>query len=237
MKQEIICGDSLEIMRGFADKSFDLVLTDPPYGINFGSEKESMSAGMRKDGSQRIYNEWSNPISKKYEKWDDTKPSKEMFDEIFRISKNQIIWGGNYFELPISGGWLIWDKQVSMPTLSKCELAWTSFMGHTEIRRYLWAGFRKEMPEDRFHTTQKPLEIMRWCLSFLPEALTILDPFGGSGTTAIAAKQLNRNCTLIEISPKYCEIAQRRLDSIPTSLFEASDTEVPESPQTQSLAI
>ena len=125
----------------------------------------------RRDSAKMVANECTMsgriPRPKKYEKWDDTKPSKEFrSDEIFRVSKNQIIWGGNYFELPISGGWLIWDKQVVMPTLSKCELAWTSFLGHTEINRYLWAGFRKERYEERYHTTQKPLEIMMWCLSF-----------------------------------------------------------------------
>ena len=94
---KVIQGDCLEVMKEMPDKCVDLVLTDPPYGINFGSEKESMSAGLRKDGSRRKYNEWSNPTPKKYEIWEDKKPSKEYFDEIFRVSKNQIIWGGNYF--------------------------------------------------------------------------------------------------------------------------------------------
>jgi DNA modification methylase len=208
---KVINMDCLEAMKMIPDKCVDLVLTDPPYGINFGSEKESMSAGLRKDGSQRKYNDWSNPIPKKYDKWDDRKPNKEIFDEIFRISKNQIICGGNYFELPLTGGWLVWDKKVTMTSLSKCELFWTSFLGHIEIKHYLWAGYRKELPEERYHTTQKPLEIMKWCLSFLPEAKIILDPFLGSGTTAVAAKHLKRNFIGIEISEKYCEIARQRL--------------------------
>lgn len=114
-ENKIIHGDCLEVMKTFPDKSFDLVLTDPPYGINFGSEKNSMSNGLRVDGTRRIYNEWSNPTPKNYAEWDDFKPSKEMFDEIFRISKKQIIWGGNYFSenLPSSGGWLIGTKEWS----------------------------------------------------------------------------------------------------------------------------
>ena len=98
-----------------------------------------------------------------------------------------------------------------MPTLSKCELAWVSFMEHTEIKHYLWAGFRKERSEERYHTTQKPLDIMRWCLQFLPEAQIILDPFAGSGTTLVAAKQEGKKFIGIEISEKYCKIARDRL--------------------------
>ena len=214
---QIICGDCLEVMKDWPDKCVDLVLTDPPYGINFGSEKESMSCGMRKDGSQRVYNKWSNPTPKKYVEWNDEKPSQELIIEIFRVSKKQIIWGGNYFELPISGGWLIWDKQVVMPSLSKCEMAWTSFMGHTEIMRYLWAGFRKEKPEEREHTTQKPLDLMLWCLSFSGDDL-ILDPFCGSGTTCVAAKMLGRRYIGIDISPDYCQIAEERLRAVDTGV-------------------
>lgn len=211
--------DCLEFMKTLPDKCIDLVLTDPPYGINFGSEKDSMSNGLRKDGSRRIYKEWSAPKSKNYVKWDDVKPTKEMFDEIMRVSKYQIIWGGNYFDLPLTGGWLIWNKGVVMPTLSKCELAWTSFLGHTEIIHYLWAGFRKERPEERYHTTQKPQEVMGWCLNFLPEVKTVFDPFMGSGTTAVVAKLAGKDYIGCEISPEYCKIAEERINSISNSLF------------------
>src|SRR3990167_9910064 len=97
MINQVIWGDCLKVIKAIPDKSIDLVVTDPPYGINFGSEKNSMSAGMRVDGTRRKYNEWSNPTPKNYEKWDDVKPSREAFDEMRRVSKNQIIWGGNYF--------------------------------------------------------------------------------------------------------------------------------------------
>jgi len=214
----VICADCLDILKDLPDSCVDLVLTDPPYGINFGSEKESMSAFMRKDGSQRVCKRWSNPVPKKYTQWDDSrKPSQKTIDEMFRVSKSQIVWGGNYFEFPISGGWLIWDKQVVMPTLSKCEMAWTSFMGHTEIKRYLWAGFRKEKPEERDHNTQKPLDLMLWCLSF-SDADLILDPFCGSGTTCVAAKMLGRRYIGIDISPEYCKIARMRLKAVDTGV-------------------
>ncbi len=219
---KIIHGDCLEIMKQLPDKCIDLVLTDPPYGIGFDTEKESMSAGLRKDGSKRKYNEWSNPVPKNYpkEKWD-FKPTKEYFNEIFRVSKEQIIWGGNYFTdmLPPSGGWLIWDKGVVMPTLSKCEMAWTSIMNHVEIRHYLWAGFRKQQPEERYHTTQKPLEIMKWSLSFSKNKGVVFDPFAGSCTTAIAAKQLGRNYICIEKEAEYIKVCDSRLASFQPTLL------------------
>lgn len=113
-----------------------------------------------------------------------------------------------------------WDKGVVMPTLSKAELAWVSFMGHTEIKKYLWAGFRKEKPEERYHTTQKPLEIMKWCLSFVEDDVkTILDPFGGSCTTLIAAEELGRKCICIEKEAKYVKICHERLATMTKQLF------------------
>jgi DNA modification methylase len=219
-KIELILGDCLQEMKKIPDKSIDLVLTDPPYGIGFDRENLSMSCGMRKDGSQRVYNKWTNPRAKGYEtkNWD-IKPTQDVFNEIFRISKNQIIWGGNYFSLPATGGWLVWDKMVTMTSLSKCELAWTSFLGHIEIFHYLWAGFRKQKPEERYHPTQKPKEVMNWCIRFLPDIQTILDPFMGSGTTGVACKELHRNFIGIEIEPKYFEIAKRRIDQAQELMF------------------
>lgn len=133
-------------------------------------------------------------------------PPPQYFEEIMRVSKQQIIWGGNYFALPPSKGFLIWDKkQPESFTSSMCEMAWMSRNSPAKMYKEWVVGIEK------FHPTTKPIELMRWCLSLFPESLTILDPFGGSGTTAVAAKQLKRSCTLIEISPKYCEIAGSRL--------------------------
>ena len=185
-EQIVLEGDCLEVMRGFADKQFDLVLTDPPYGIGIAN----------------------NPFRQKFEKedWDNAIPPPEYFKEIFRVSKEQIIWGGNYFNLPPSQGFLIWDKkQPQNFTSAMCEMAWMSRHSPAKMYKEWVVGIEK------FHPTTKPIELMRWCLSLFPEAQKILDPFGGSGTTAVAAKQLNRDCTLIEISPKYCEIARNRL--------------------------
>lgn len=185
-EQTVIQGDCLEVMRGFADKQFDLVLTDPPYGIGIAA----------------------NPFRQKFEKenWDDFVPSKEYFDEIFRVSKQQVIWGGNYFGLPASQGFLVWDKkQPEDFSSSMCEMAWMSRQSPAKLYKEWVVSIKK------FHPTTKPLELMRWCISLFPEAETILDPFAGSGTTIVAAKELGKTATGVEISPKYCEVARSRL--------------------------
>lgn len=191
---KIYNGDCLEIMRGMPDKSVDLVLTDPPYGIGISS----------------------NPFRQKFEKqdWDNAVPSKEYFDEIFRVSKEQIIWGGNYFALPQSRCFYVWDKvQPQSFSSAMCEQAWVSKQSPAKLFKQRVVSIQK------FHPTTKPVELMKWCLMFFPEAQTVLDPFLGSGTTAIACKNLNRNFIGIEISKEYCKIAQERLDNMTNKLF------------------
>ena len=199
MKDEVICGDSLEIMRGFKDKQFDLVLTDPPYGIGIDGQDLSFAANPKQN---RKYHQRMG--------WDDSIPSKEYFDEMFRVSRNQIIWGGNYFVEYLSEGhkgWFVWDKGQHGLTMSDCELAYSSFDFPTRV----FVFNRNHIKQDGAqHPTQKPEELMRWCIE-LSGAQTILDPFAGSGTTGVAAKYLNRHFTLIEISPKYVEIIKNRL--------------------------
>lgn len=183
---KILNADCLEVMKQMPDKSVDLVLTDPPYGIGIAS----------------------NPFRQKFAKsdWDDKTPIKEYFDEIFRVSKQQIIWGGNYFDLAVSQGFLVWDKlQPQDFSSSMCEMAWVSKQMPAKMYKKWVVDFQK------YHPTTKPTELMEWCLTFFPEANLILDPFLGSGTTAVACKKLNRNFIGIEISPEYCKIAEDRL--------------------------
>lgn len=178
--------DCLEFMKNIPDKSVDLVLTDPPYGIGISS----------------------NPFRQKFKKenWDDFVPSKEYFDEIFRVSKEQIIWGGNYFDLPPSQCFYVWDKkQPQNFSSSMCEMAWVSRQSPAKLYKE-WV-----VMVEKFHPTTKPLELMKWCLEFFPDAKLILDPFLGSGTTAVACKQLKRNFIGIEKEEKYCQIAKDRL--------------------------
>ncbi len=201
MEQKVICGDSLEIMRGFADKEFDLVLTDPPYGLGIDGQKQSFSANPKHNRKAHEFMGWDNAI-----------PSQEYFDEMIRVSKNQIIWGGNYFLSRLNEGhkgWIVWDKGQHGLTMSDGELAYSSFDKPLRIFTFN----RVEILKDgAHHPTMKPLELMKWCLEIFAEKdATILDPFLGSGTTLLAAKALGMSATGIEINEKYCEIARQRL--------------------------
>lgn len=137
---------------------------------------------------------------------------------MIRISKNQIIFGGNYFVeyLKNSSCWIVWDKDNGESFFADCELAWTSF--DTAVRKFKWKwnGMLQEVmgkgKEERFHPTQKPVELMSWILqNYSEEGMTIFDPFLGSGTTAIAAKKLKRNYIGVEIDPYYVQVANDRL--------------------------
>ena len=190
----IILGDCLEVMRNIPDKSIDLVLTDPPYGI---------IKGIGLDG----YSETS-----KAKDWDTQRPPKEYFDEMFRISKNQVIWGLQYFidYLYPSKGILFWDKKNGANFMNDGEIAWTSFQKAVRIYRYAKIGRDNKEPI-RLHPTQKPLALFKWILDkYSEEGQTILDPFAGSGTTAIACHDLKRNFICIEKEPEYHKIATKR---------------------------
>lgn len=168
----------------------DLVLTDPPYGIGFASQPTDYQ---RKRGQPR-------------ERWDNS-----TFQEIDMVRDKgavQIIWGGNYYILPPSRGWLCWYKPDGPPSFSQIELAWTSLDKNSQIFTRTISATNAERVG---HPTQKPLPLMTWCLSLVPDAQTILDPFAGSGTTLVAAKQLGRKSIGIELEEKYCEVAARRL--------------------------
>jgi site-specific DNA-methyltransferase (adenine-specific) len=197
---KVIQGDCLEVMKEMPDKCVNLVLTDPPYGI--GADK---GIGGNNRGIRKKYND----------SWD-ILPRKEIFDEIFRVSKNQIIFGGNYMVeyLYNSSCWIVWDKNNS-GNFADCELAWTSFKGAVRKVKWTWNGMIQENmknKEQRFHPTQKPVPVMKWILGkYSEENEIIFDPFLGSGTTAVAAKQLGRDFIGVEISEKYCEIARNRL--------------------------
>lgn len=198
-ENQIIQGDCLEVMRELPDKCIDLVLTDPPYGI--GAATRAFVNGNRRKRADR---------TSELGDWDSQIPSKEYFDEMRRVSKNQIIWGGNYFieYLKNSRCFLVWDKTIHGNSYADCEMAWTSYDANARIK---YLNMVSTTMDGRVHPTQKPLELIRWCLQYFPDAQTILDPFMGSGTTCVAAKQLGRKYIGIEISEKYCKIAEDRL--------------------------
>ena len=188
--------DCLEFMRSMPDKSVDAVITDPPYGI--GVTKMQLGNGIRK-----IYRGEAD--------WD-TLPTKEIFEEIQRVSNFQIIWGGNYFAnaLPNSRCWLFWDKHTGGNSFADGELAWTNLDSVVKLFNQAWVGANAKDTAERHHPTQKPISLMKWCID-LSGAQTIFDPFTGSGTTGVACMQLGRNFIGCEIDPNYYAIAERRI--------------------------
>lgn len=200
--QRLILGDCLEVMKELG--RFDAVVTDPPYGINYGGLLKGKGDG--NGGSDK--NGWK---SYNVPEWDKERPSKEIFYAILGLSNDQIIWGGNYFTdyLPPSMRWLIWDKGQRGFSLADCEVAWTSQNKAMRVFDYARA---KALQDGKQHPTQKPVALMEWCLGFLPKATTILDPFMGSGTTLVACQKLGRQGTGIELDPEYFQIACKRVD-------------------------
>ena len=209
--------DCMDVMRKYPDAHFNIAICDPPYGIGWSQEFQVMSAGIRKDGTQRKMAEWNNPRPKQYasKQWDDAAPGREYFDELRRVSKNQIIWGGNYFTeyLPPSGGWVVWEKGVpDGMSLSQCELAWTNCLNSVRHVRLLWAGYKKCEESNRIHPTQKPVKLYSWLLNrYAEKGWRILDTHMGSGSSAIACAQFGCEMVGCEIDPEYYATAVERI--------------------------
>jgi len=197
-------GDCREILPHLP--KVDLVLTDPPYGINENVKKQRSRQGHGL-ANQRDYGTYD---------WDQAPPPSWLI-ELMRVqARYQIIFGGNYFILPPAKCWLVWDKDNGETDFADCELAWTNMSKAVRRIKWKWQGMLQEnmgaKKEEREHPTQKPLEVMKWAVQQAPDdCLTILDPFMGSGTTLRAAKDLGRKCIGIELEEKYCEIAVKRL--------------------------
>ena len=195
-------GDCLELMREIPDASIDAVITDPPYGIG-ENNKKNLSRG--KLAKSKDYGDFD---------WDKSRIGQTHFQLMRRVSKHQVIFGGNYYTdyLPPSASWIVWDKLNGTNDFADCEMAWTSHKRAARMFRYMWNGMLKQKPEQRFHPTQKPLDLLLWIVAnYTNEGDTILDPFMGSGTTGVACARLNRNFIGIEINPQYFEIAKRRI--------------------------
>lgn len=201
----IINDDCLNVMKQIPDKYFDLCLTDPPYGIDYGGQLKGCGDG--NGGSNKYgWKDWNAP------EWDKERPEKEVFEQIMRVSKNQIIWGGNYFAdyLPPSQGWIVWNKGQRNFTLADGELAWTSFDKALRIFDY---SRGEALKDGKIHPTQKPVALFSWVLElFSKEGDKIFDPFSGSGTTAIACHRGKRQFLCIEKDEVYFKKSVERLE-------------------------
>lgn len=198
----IYCADCRDVLPYL--EPVDLVLTDPPYGIG-ESSKNFASRGKLANADR-------------YEKsdWDDEPPSADTINQAISRGRNAIVFGGNYFHLPPSSCWLVWDKDNGGNDFADCELAWTNLRKAVRRKRYRWNGMIQEHmgrnKEFREHPTQKPVAVMAWALDQAgPSVRTILDPFMGSGTTLVAAKLAGCRAIGIELEERYCEIAVKRL--------------------------
>jgi len=186
----------------------DLVLTDPPYGIGTARHFGNKSTRQSKRNGFTIY---------EHSDWDESLPDPELMVLVLTAGTTQIIWGANHFAnlLPPSSGWLVWDKMQRDFSFSDGELAWTNFPISVRKFKWRWMGMLQEKAgrdkEERSHLTQKPVTLMKWCIGLVKDANLILDPFCGSGTTLVAAKQLGRKAIGVEISEAYCKIAVERL--------------------------
>lgn len=197
--------DCLEVMKEISDKEIDLVLTDPPYGIDYGNQLKGK--GNQMGGADKY--RWKNYNCPQ---WDKEKPKTEIFQQLFRISKNQIIWGGNYFieELKSSQCWLVWNKGQRNFSLADGELAYTSFKKSLRIFDY---SRSKALQDKKIHPTQKPIALMSWCLiNNSKENDLIFDGFLGSGTTAIAAIKTGRRLIGCELDSIYFEKIGQRIE-------------------------
>jgi site-specific DNA-methyltransferase (adenine-specific) len=219
--------DCMDYMASLPDKAFELAIVDPPYGIGEDSDKI-------REYNSKPCDDWASRKPKIYKSgaWDFNPPSHEYFKELFRVSKNQIIWGGNYFtnNIPVSGGWIVWDKMVVMPTFSDGELAWYSGSNSVKFARFLWAGYRKCEESERFHPTQKPVALYKWLLSrYAKPGDKILDTHGGSGSICIACHDLGYDLIWMELDKDYYDAAVSRyqLHASQGQLFEPAPAKPP----------
>jgi len=203
--------DCMDLMREFPDRHFDLAIVDPPYGIKAHKEQ---GLGDSRNGNRKE-SKWGGGA------WDDNTPKIEYFNELRRVSKNQIIWGGNYFDLPPSRCWLIWDK-VHRIDNADAELAWTSFKTSVRVFSYAAQNLMGFMNPNRFHPTEKPIQLYRWLLAnYAKEEMKILDTHLGSMSSCIAAHYSGVHLTGCELDPDYfaAGIARVKRETAQLTLF------------------
>ncbi len=210
---DLRCMDCMDMMREFPDKHFDLAIVDPPYGIGEDG-KSNHSRGKLATAQQYTPKAWDN-----------SPPPAEYFAELRRVSRQQIIWGGNYFPLAPTSCWVVWDKLNGETDFADCELAWASFKTAVRKFSFRWAGMLQgnmAEKEQRIHPTQKPVALYRWLLEkYAQPGQRILDSHLGSGSHAIACHYFGAHLTACEIDADYFAAASERIkrETAQTTLF------------------
>lgn len=210
-----ICCDCMEVMRAMPDKCVDVAIVDPVYG------GVTQGGYMKEQGGKRVGNGLADRRLYNQAIWEQKKTPKEYFDELFRVSKNQVIWGGNYFIESIakdSQGWIVWDKRRNEGvTFADGELAWTSFNRALRIFRFKWDGMLQENMKDkeqRIHPTQKPVALYEWILkNYAHEGDLIFDTHVGSASSLIACERLGFNFIGCEMDEEYYKISSDRFEA------------------------
>ena len=207
MSLDITNEDNMKLMARYEDNHFDLAIVDPPYGINMGGDINIIKPDRKST--------WNKKDKYTRKDWDKETPSDEYWTELFRISKNHIVWGGNYFtdNLPVSKCWVFWDKMFDKTfNFSHGELAWTSF--NKQLLKYTISSKAETRGgKDRIHPTQKPIALYEWLLiNYAKEGDKILDTHLGSGSIAIACHNLGFDLTACEIDREYYDKAMKRIE-------------------------
>lgn len=190
----LVLGDCRDILPTLGP--VDAVVTDPPYGIGFAAQptRYQRANGMKPQA------------------WDDSRPD-DVVEALVERFPRVIIWGGNYFSLRPTRGWLVWTKTGNAPSMADLELAWTSMdMNSRRFEKSVASASREKDLQNGAHPSQKPVELMAWCLDYVPGDGTVLDPFMGSGTTGVACVGRSRSFIGIEREPSYFDIACRRIE-------------------------
>ena len=213
LTDKIINADCLTVLKQLPDKSIDLILTDPPYGINVSKSVYNVEAGQK-----RSHNAKAVAGTYKHADWDSAIPAKEYFDEMERVAKHRIIFGGNYFTeyLKPSSGWIFWDKNNGSNDFGDGELAWTDFNKAIRKYQYTWNGMLQQdmkNKEVRIHPTQKPVGLLMQILrDYSDPGWLVCDPFSGSGSTAIACERWGLPFICIERDVDYFKASTKRLN-------------------------
>jgi site-specific DNA-methyltransferase (adenine-specific)/modification methylase len=196
-KARLLLGDCRDILPSL--ERVDLVCTDPPYGIGEAA------------GKAKTRDKLAKAIDYGNDAWDNEPISTDLMRAVRAAGRWNIIFGGNYYDCPPAKCWLVWDK-CNTGDFADAELAWTNLPKAVRVIRYMWNGMLREKGAQRGdHPTQKPLEVMKWCIGHAPDSEAILDPFMGSGTTGVAAIQMGKAFIGIEREERYFEAAVRRI--------------------------